>query len=125
MTHVILKTEPSCLALHQTITAESDASQLERSHKIQVPDTLPTIGRFTRFDLRRVAQPAGAASAAIERRVNALAPEEGLLLMAPFLPWLLIEKLADEGFQSHVEQGFAGDWFVWFWRGLQAFPEPS
>jgi hypothetical protein len=48
--------------------------------------------------------------------VNALKPDEGLIVIAPFLPSPLIEKLAGEGFSSKVERGNGADWMVYFWR---------
>ena len=51
----------------------------------------------------------------IRARINALAPGEGLSVIAPFLPSPLIEKLANEGFQSRVERQ-VGSWVTYFWR---------
>jgi hypothetical protein len=47
-------------------------------------------------------------------RVVSLA--EGLIIVAPFLPSPLIEKLGSEGFASKVERGSGADWMVYFWR---------
>ena len=43
-------------------------------------------------------------------------PNEGLSVIAPFLPSPLIEKLGSEGFQSRVERQVGGGWAVHFWR---------
>ena len=43
-------------------------------------------------------------------------PNEGLSVIAPFLPSPLIEKLGSEGFQSRVERQVGGGWTVHFWR---------
>lgn len=51
----------------------------------------------------------------IRTRINALGPGEGLSVIAPFLPSPLIEKLANEGFQSRVERR-VGSWVTHFWR---------
>ena len=51
----------------------------------------------------------------IRARINALAPGEGLSVIAPFLPSPLIERLANEGFQSRVERQ-VGSWVTYFWR---------
>ena len=51
----------------------------------------------------------------IRARIHALAPGEGLSVIAPFLPSPLIEKLANEGFQSRVERQ-VGSWITYFWR---------
>jgi hypothetical protein len=40
-----------------------------------------------------------------------------LIIIAPFLPSPLIEKLGSEGFQSKVEPGGGTDWIIYFWRG--------
>ena len=52
----------------------------------------------------------------IRQRVDALKPGEGLILIAPFLPSPLIEKLGSEGFASKLERGCGTDWIVYFWR---------
>jgi len=52
----------------------------------------------------------------IRRRVDTLKPGEGLIILAPFLPSPLIEKLSSEGFASKVERGTGADWIVYFWR---------
>jgi hypothetical protein len=48
--------------------------------------------------------------------VSRLKPEEGMLVVAPFLPSPLIERLGAEGFASKVERGPGADWIVYFWR---------
>src|SRR5215216_338750 len=53
----------------------------------------------------------------IRQTVDALGPDEGLSVIAPFLPSPLIEKLGSEGFQSRVERQLGGGWTVHFWRG--------
>jgi hypothetical protein len=52
----------------------------------------------------------------IHKRVSALMPDEGLIIVAPFLPSPLVEKLASEGFSTKVERGKGADWMVYFWR---------
>ena len=54
--------------------------------------------------------------AEVRRRVDALKPDEGLIIVAPFLPSPLIELLGGEGFASKVERGVGADWIVYFWR---------
>jgi len=41
---------------------------------------------------------------------------EGLIVIAPFLPSPLVEKLGSEGFASKLERGQGSDWLVYFWR---------
>ena len=48
--------------------------------------------------------------------MTSTAPNEGLTLVAPFLPSPLIEKLSGEGFFSRVEHQPDGGWVVHFWR---------
>jgi hypothetical protein len=50
----------------------------------------------------------------VRRRVDALTPDQGLIIIAPYLPSPLIEKLAGVGFQSKAERGKGSDWFVYF-----------
>ena len=52
----------------------------------------------------------------IRRRVDALTPGTGLIVVAPFLPAPLIEKLKSEGFGSSVERRTDGAWAAQFWR---------
>jgi hypothetical protein len=52
----------------------------------------------------------------IRESIDALGPDEGLSVTAPFLPSPLIEKLGSEGFQSRVERQVGGGWMVHFWR---------
>ena len=51
----------------------------------------------------------------IRESVAALGPNEGLSVIAPFLPSPLIEKLGSEGFQSRVERQDRS-WVTHFWR---------
>ncbi len=75
---------------------------------------MPT--RFKRFDVRPLLANGIEPFPEIRKRVDALAPDEGLTLIAPFLPSPLLEKLGSEGFQSRVERQAAGGWIVHFWR---------
>ena len=77
---------------------------------------MPPINRFKRFDVRDLLQRGVEPFPEIHKRVNALKPDEGLIVIAPFLPSPLIEKLAGEGFSSKVERGNGADWMVYFWR---------
>ena len=52
---------------------------------------------------------------AIFEGIAKLEPNEGLSVVAPFLPSPLIEKLTSEGFQSRVEHQ-TGYWITHFWR---------
>jgi len=42
-----------------------------------------------------------------------------LIVVAPFLPSPLVEKLGGEGFASKVERGSGSDWIIYFWREVE------
>jgi hypothetical protein len=78
--------------------------------------SMPPLNKFKRFDVRDLLRNGIEPFPEIFQRVNALKPEEGLIVVAPFLPSPLIEKLGSEGFASKVERGSGSDWLVYFWR---------
>ncbi|HZS17120.1 MAG TPA: DUF2249 domain-containing protein [Candidatus Udaeobacter sp.] len=51
----------------------------------------------------------------IRETIDTLRSDEGLSVIAPFLPSPLIEKLGSEGFRSRVER-HGGSWITHFWR---------
>lgn len=71
---------------------------------------------FKRLDvcawIARGEEPFGRVRAAVQ----ALGAEEGLLLVAPFLPAPLIDWVKGEGFETRVEPGTKGRWLVRIWR---------
>lgn len=71
---------------------------------------------FKRFDVRPLLKAGGEPLPEILKRVGALKPQEGLVILAPFLPAPLIELLGGQGFASKVELGEGGSWIVYFWR---------
>jgi len=77
---------------------------------------MPPINRFKRFDVRDLLQHGVEPFLEIYKRVAALQPDEGLIVIAPFLPSPLIERLAGEGISSKVERGNGANWMVYFWR---------
>lgn len=77
---------------------------------------MPPLHRFKRFDVRDLIRQGVEPFPDIRRRVDALKPDEGLIVIAPFLPSPLIELLGGEGFKSKVERGAGADWLVYFWR---------
>lgn len=77
---------------------------------------MPPLTQFKRFDVRDQLQRGIEPFPEIRQRVDALKPNTGLIIVAPFLPSPLIEKLASEGFASKVERGHGADWIVYFWR---------
>ena len=72
--------------------------------------------QFKRFDVRDLLRRGIEPLPEIRKRVDALKPDEGLLVVAPFLPSPLVEILRSEGFASKVERGRGCDWMVYFWR---------
>ena len=77
---------------------------------------MPPLNQFKRFDVRDLIRSGVEPFPEIHRRVDPLKPDEGLIVVAPFLPSPLIERLAGEGFKSKVERGSGADWLVYFWR---------
>jgi hypothetical protein len=80
---------------------------------------MPPISRFKRFDARPVLARGADPLAQILRRVNALKAENGLMVIAPFLPSPLIELLAAAGCESKVQKGQGSEWIIYFWRAAQ------
>ena len=74
------------------------------------------LNQFKRFDVRELLGRGVEPFPEIRRRVDALKSDEGLIVVAPFLPSPLVEKLQSEGFTSKVERGRGTDWIVYFWR---------
>ena len=77
---------------------------------------MPAAGQFKRFDVREMIRQGGEPFLEIHRRVTRMKTGEGLLVIAPFLPSPLIERLDGEGFKSKLERGSGADWMVYFWR---------
>ncbi len=71
---------------------------------------------FKKLDVRPLIAKGIEPFATIRDRVDSLKKNEGLTVVAPFLPSPLIEKLGSEGFQSRVERQVGGGWTVHFWR---------
>ncbi len=74
------------------------------------------LSKFKRLDVRPIIAKGEEPFPEIRKRVDALKPDEGLLLTAPFLPSPLIEFLGSQGFESKVERGAGSDWIVYFWH---------
>jgi uncharacterized protein (DUF2249 family) len=77
---------------------------------------MPPLDHFKRLDVRPLLQRGEEPFPVIRRSVDALKPDQGLIVIAPFLPSPLIEKLGSEGFESRVERAEGGSWVVYFWR---------
>lgn len=77
---------------------------------------MPPVKQFKRFDVRELLRRGVEPFPEIHLRVTQLKSDEGLVVLAPFLPSPLIEKLGSEGFHSKLERGSGPDWMVYFWR---------
>ena len=77
---------------------------------------MPPLSAFKRFDVRDRIRRGIEPFPEILQRVEALGASEGLIVIAPFLPSPLVERLAGAGFASKVERGAGADWMVYFWR---------
>jgi len=77
---------------------------------------MPPLNQFERFDVRDLIRRGVEPFPEIHRRVSGLGPGEGIIIVAPFLPSPLVERLSSEGFASKVERGAGADWLVYFWR---------
>jgi uncharacterized protein (DUF2249 family) len=76
---------------------------------------MPSVSQFKRFDVRDLIRRGIEPFPEILQRIGRLKPGEGLIVIAPFLPSPLIERLAGDGFASKVERGSGNDWMVYFW----------
>jgi hypothetical protein len=77
---------------------------------------MPPLNRFKRCDVREMIRSGTGPFPFIREQVCKLKSEEGIIIVAPFLPSPLVEKLGSEGFASKVERGTGSDWLVYFWR---------
>jgi len=77
---------------------------------------MPPLSKFKRFDVRPLLKRGEEPLPQILQRVQALDSEEGIIVIAPFLPSPLIELLGSQGFASKVERGEGASWIVYFWR---------
>ena len=55
---------------------------------------MPPLNKFKRFDVRSLLRDGIEPFPEIFARVNALGPDDGLIVVAPFLPSPLVERLA-------------------------------
>jgi hypothetical protein len=76
---------------------------------------MPSLKQFKRCDVREMIRNGVEPFPFIRERVAKLRPDQGIIIVAPFLPSPLIEKLGSEGFASKVERGAGADWLVYFW----------
>lgn len=86
------------------------------------PNMLP-LANFKKLDVRPLLSEGIEPFPEVRKRIAALQPGEGLMLIAPFLPSPLIERLGSEGFKSKLERGEAGTWIVYFWSEQSDAPD--
>ena len=71
---------------------------------------------FKKLDVRPLIAKGIEPFSAIRSRIDLIKEGEGLIVIAPFLPSPLIEKLGSEGFRFRVQHQPDGAWAVNFWR---------
>ena len=77
---------------------------------------MPPLSQFKRFDVRPLLKRGEEPLPQILKRVQGISLDEGIIILAPFLPSPLIELLGSQGFASKVERGERASWIVYFWR---------
>src|SRR5665213_569860 len=70
---------------------------LTRMHSLPTNAMMPSVRQFKRFDVRDLIRRGIEPFPEILQRVDRLKAAEGLIIVAPFLPSPLIEKLGSEG----------------------------
>jgi hypothetical protein len=80
---------------------------------------MPPVEHFKRFDVRPLLGQGIEPFPEIHQRVTELEADHGLIVVAPFLPSPLVERLASEGFASKVERGSGTAWLVYIWRATE------
>ena len=78
---------------------------------------MTTTPRYRTMDVRPMLSRGDEPLPAIQKHLGSLAADEGLHVIAPFLPAPLIERLRGDGYASRFERS-GPDWHVWFWREL-------
>jgi hypothetical protein len=78
--------------------------------------SMPPMNRFKRLDVRPLLRRGEEPLPRILQQVQALGSDDGLLVLAPFLPSPLIELLGSQGYRSKIEPGDGGSWIVYFWK---------
>ncbi len=76
----------------------------------------PASHDFQKLDIRPLLRRGEEPFSAIMARIEALTPEQGLELTAPFMPAPLVEMLGSQGFEADIEHSEDGNWVVWFWK---------
>ena len=74
----------------------------------------PDSRKYRSLDVRPLIARGEEPFAKIMATVASLAPDEGLVLTAPFLPSPLIEKLQGSGYEARPERRTDGSWQTFF-----------
>jgi uncharacterized protein (DUF2249 family) len=77
---------------------------------------MPPLSAFKEMDVRQMLRDGFEPLPEILSCVESLPAGAGLLVVAPFMPSPLIERLRGSGFTSKLEPGLGGVWRVYFWR---------
>jgi hypothetical protein len=72
--------------------------------------------QFRTLDVRPTLKRGGEPFSVITKEVASLKPEEGLILITPFLPSPLIEHLKSSGFEARPQSQSDGSWQTIFTR---------
>jgi hypothetical protein len=72
--------------------------------------------RFKKLDVRPLLARGEEPFGAIQAAMASLAADQGLSVIAPFLPSPLIERLKADGYGARAERRADGGWQVDFWR---------
>ncbi len=72
--------------------------------------------RFRTLDVRSILKRGDEPFSVINKEVASLKPDEGLILITPFLPSPLIELLKNAGFEARPQSQADGSWQTIFTR---------
>jgi uncharacterized protein (DUF2249 family) len=75
---------------------------------------------FRKIDVRKLLAAGREPFPAIRQCVDKLRENEGLEIIAPFIPSPLIEMLGSEGFEKSLERDADGSWVTRFWKPAPA-----
>ena len=102
---------------HADPDARTAACDRARKGAINIPPAMSTgAQKFKILDVRPNLARGEEPLPLIRAHVDALAPGQGVTIIAPFMPAPLIELLKSEGFQARMEHHIDGSWAVSFWR---------
>lgn len=80
---------------------------------------MPPVKKVKKLDVRPLIKQGGEPFPLIREALDTLSPGQKLMLLVPFIPSPLIEKLGGEGYNTKLERGSGSDWVVYFWKDPQ------